>query len=323
LTGARCRARSPAVPADPVFENPAAPRLATVVVRDEPRLAVAVAGRVVDLAAALPEAPTTMSELIADWPRWRDPVRALGEDAATCDFDGFAPPVAPAKLICVGANYHDHVAEMTGPAGVEVTVDPFPFGFLKPPTALAGSGRPVTLPGYATKVDWEAELAIVIGDGRLASGDDPLGAVFGYTILNDLSVRDFLPFPHALGLDAIVAKGFDGAAPIGPWITLAEDVADPGALPIRLRVNGTIKQDSSTAQLIFGLREIVAHYGRVLTLEPGDVIATGTPAGVGAARSPQEFLADGDVVEITIGDLGTLSTPVTVADRQLSLTIDR
>lgn len=306
-----------------VFRDPAAPRLATVLSGGVPRLAVALHGRIIDLSAALPGAPRTMEQLIADWPSWRAAVRGLDADAPLCAFDAFAPPVQATKIICAGANYHDHVAEMAGVAGLPITHDPFPFGFLKPATTLAGSGQQVTLPGYARKVDWEAELAIVVGDGALAAGDEPLEAVFGYTILNDLSVRDFLPFPHALGMDAIVAKGFDGAAPIGPWITLAEDVADPGGLAIELRVNGVAKQDSSTAQLIFGLRDILAHYGRVLTLQPGDVIATGTPAGVGAGRRPQEFLADGDVVEITIDDLGTLTTPIAGPRVTTSLTIEQ
>jgi 2-keto-4-pentenoate hydratase/2-oxohepta-3-ene-1,7-dioic acid hydratase in catechol pathway len=220
------------------------------------------------------------------------------------------PPVRPRKLICVGTNYRDHVAEMQESTGVVLREEPFPFGFLKPATALAGSGEPVRRPGHGTKLDFEAELAIVIGDAAAATTAEPLRAVFGYTILNDLSLRDFLPFPHALGLDAVVGKGWDGAAPLGPWITPVAEAGDPQDLPVRLTLNGELMQDSSTAQMIFGVAEIVAHYLRVLTLEPGDVIATGTPAGVGAARRPPRFLAAGDVVEATVGELGRLVTPI-------------
>jgi 2,4-didehydro-3-deoxy-L-rhamnonate hydrolase len=226
--------------------------------------------------------------------------------------EGWTPrvPVAPGKIICVGTNYRDHVAEMEESTGVIFRKEPFPFGFLKPATALAADGADVRFPPHGVKLDWEAELAIVIGDASAATADDPLAAVYGYTILNDLSLRDWLPFPHALGLDAIVAKAWDGAAPLGPWITTADAVADPQDLPVKLWVNGTLKQDSSTAQMIFDLRTIVSHYLGVFTLEPGDVIATGTPAGVGAGRKPQEFLAPGDRVEIEIGDLGRLTTSI-------------
>ena len=300
------------VPSIDPFNNNEQPRLATVTVSGERRVAVAIDGVVVDLAAALPDAPTTVVALIAAWDAWSERIAALDASAPTCRFDAFAPPVDAGKVICVGANYYDHVAEMAGPAGLAITDDPFPFGFLKPGTALAGHDEPVYLPSWAHKVDWEAELALVIGP-PVADDADPLDAVFGYTITNDLSARDFLPFPHALGLDALVSKGFDGAAPIGPWITPAAAVADPADLPVRLTVNGEVMQDSSTAQLIFGLREIVGHYRRVMTLRPGDVIATGTPAGVGAGRRPPRFLAPGDVVEVTIGDLGTLRTPIAAA----------
>jgi len=244
--------------------------------------------------------------VIAAWPQ----APVLG---APLDGYELRPPVRPGKLICVGTNYRDHVAEMQASAGVVLRDEPFPFGFLKPATALAGSGEPVRHPSHGEKLDWEAELAVVIGDAAAATAEDPLAAVFGYTVCNDLSLRDWLPFPHALGLDAIVSKGWDGAAPLGPWITPAADVGDPQDLSVRLSVNGELMQDSSTGQMIFDLRAIVGHYLRVLTLQPGDVIATGTPAGVGAGRKPPRFLAPGDLVEASVGDLGTLVTPIVAA----------
>jgi 2,4-didehydro-3-deoxy-L-rhamnonate hydrolase len=260
-------------------------------------------------------APDDVRGLIADWPRWREPVLAAGEGRAWRPAEqaegSWLAPLMPRKLLCVGANYHDHVAEMDAAIGLHTPPAPFPYTFLKPPTALTGSGRSVRHPAYGHQLDWEAELAVVIGDPVAAAGPDPLSAVFGYTILNDLSLRDFVPFPHALGLDAVVSKGFDGAAPMGPWITLADAVPDPGALPISLSVNGEVMQDSSTSQMIFDVQALVAHYARVLTLEPGDVIATGTPAGVGAGRRPPRFLAPGDEIEVRIGNLGILRTPIT------------
>ena len=258
-------------------------------------------------------APDDVRQLIAKWDRWAEPVRAAaraGDAALPIDEARWLAPVIPRKLLCVGANYRDHIAEMDAALGLHTPPAPFPYTFLKPPTALIGSGRPVPHPAYGHKLDWEVELAVVIGDGALARGPDPLDAVFGYTIINDLSLRDFIPFPHALGLDALVSKGFDGAAPTGPWITLAADVPDPSDLPIQLSINGEIMQDGSTSQMVFDVPALVAHYARVLTLEPGDVIATGTPAGVGAARQPPRFLAPGDEIEARVGDLGTLRTTI-------------
>ena len=183
------------------------------------------------------------------------------------------------------------------------------YGFLKPaPTTLVGHNATVTLPSFAEKVDWEGELAVIIGDAGKAAGQEPLDAVFGYSVLNDLSVRDFIPPPHGLGLDTVVSKGFDGSAPMGPWIVSADEVRDPQHLPIVLRVNGAIKQDSTTANMIFTVRELVAHFARILTLAPGDVIATGTPAGCGFGKRPQEYLTDGDVIDLEIAGIGHLRT---------------
>ncbi|MBV9309270.1 MAG: fumarylacetoacetate hydrolase family protein [Solirubrobacterales bacterium] len=295
-------------------------RIASVEERGRPRAVLVTGDEVRFLRDATPDAPDDVRELIAQWDRWREAVSSAAQAPAATqvctDEVKWLAPVTPRKLLCVGANYHDHVAEMDGPAGVKSRPAPFPYSFLKPPNALVGSGSSVARPSYGHKLDWEAELAIVIGDPAAAAGDDPLAAVFGYTILNDLSLRDFIPFPHALGLDAVVSKGFDGAAPMGPWITLAADVPDPQALAIELSISGELMQNSSTREMIFGIAELVSHYGRVLTLEPGDVIATGTPAGVGAARQPQRFLAPGDEIEVRIGELGCLSTKITAPVRE-------
>jgi 2-keto-4-pentenoate hydratase/2-oxohepta-3-ene-1,7-dioic acid hydratase in catechol pathway len=293
-------------------------------VEDRGRVRVVVVGddgvRFLDEAA--PDAPGSVRRLIAQWDRWAQPVAALaagGTPATPVDAVRWLPPVIPRKLLCVGANYTDHVAEMEGPAGITTAPSPFAFSFLKPPTALAGSGADVRHPSYGRKLDWEVELAVVIGDPVAAAGPDPLSGVFGYSVLNDLSLRDFIPFPHALGLDAVVSKGFDGAAPMGPWITLAADAGDPSDLPVELTLNGEVMQSSTTAHMIFGVAELVAHFARVLTLEPGDVIATGTPAGVGAARTPPRYLQPGDRLVARIGELGSLTTTITAPLAQTSL----
>ena len=300
-----------------------APRIATADLDGEPTCVVVVDQKMAPLTKLVPGAPEDATGLIAAWATWRSSVLEAAGASATPSDPGmwldtnaatWLPPLIPGKVLCVGSNYHDHVREMAGPAGLEVRPAPFPFSFLKPSTALAGSGHSVSLPSHGVQLDWEAELAVVIGDPTQADGADPLAAVFGYTILNDLSLRDFVPFPHPLGLDALVSKGFDGAAPIGPWITMAEDVPDPQQLPIQLAINGDLQQNGSTANMIFGVADLIRHYARVLTLEPGDVIATGTPAGVGAARTPPRWLNAGDFLEIWIGELGVLET--TIADRR-------
>jgi 2-keto-4-pentenoate hydratase/2-oxohepta-3-ene-1,7-dioic acid hydratase in catechol pathway len=291
-----------------------------------PELVAAYGERVVSLTAALGWDHASTVELIRRWDELAPRLQEIGDSAPALDPEGLAwePPVMPAKLICVGANYTDHVEEMARAGAPKIDATPFPFSFLKPPTtALVGSGTEVAIPGFGTELDWEAELAVVIGRPELAR-TEPLAAIFGYAVLNDLSLRDFVaPFPHPLGLDAVIGKGWDGAAPIGPWITRPEAAGDPTTMPIELRVNGETKQRSSTAKMIFSVAQLVAYYGRVLTLEPGDVIATGTPAGVGAGARPPRFLAPGDLVEVEIGALGTLRTPIAAPREPITLEIDR
>jgi 2,4-diketo-3-deoxy-L-fuconate hydrolase len=303
---------------------PAPRRIGVARVGGERQIVGSCDGRVVSLTAALGWNHVSTVELIRRWDELEPRLAEICEDGAALDPAGleWEPPVMPSKLICVGANYTDHVEEMERAGAPKVEGVTFPFSFLKPPTtALVGSGVEVAIPGFGSELDWEAELAVVIGDPSRA-WTDPLGAVFGYAVLNDLSMRDFVaPFPHPLGLDAVIGKGWDGAAPMGPWITLAAAAGDPASMPIELRVNGEVKQSSSTEKMIFSVAEMVSYYARVLTLEVGDVIATGTPAGVGAGAQPPQFLAPGDLVEVEIGDLGTLSTPIVAPREQVALEI--
>lgn len=266
--------------------------------------------------ARLGGAPKDLMPLLEDWAHWSARLSAriagtagqFGADAMPADKLRFLPPIAlPRKLICIGANYHDHIAEM--PIPITPT---YPYSFLMTPsTTLRGSGAAVEKPSMSRMMDWEAELAAVIGTRcREVSEEDALGVVAGYTNFNDLSARDWIASRPPIGVDWVQHKNFDGFGPIGPYFEPAQFTGDPQALRVRLSVNGVTKQDSSTAQMVFGVAAIIAHLSRIMTLEPGDVIATGTPAGVGHGRQPPEYLQPGDEVRMEIGNLGELVTPI-------------
>ncbi len=267
------------------------------------------------------ELPASLLEVVEDWPYWNEKlaqvVNTVFTDGAAQEISGalrqdelhwLAPLLYPRKLICIGTNYQDHIAEMG------VTQRPkYPYSFLKPATTtLIGSGTSVQLPEQAKMVDWEAELAVVIGQkAHHVRGEDVMACVAGYSLLNDVSARDWIAEAPPLGIDWIMQKAFDGFAPMGPLITPAAFVADPQRLSMTLSVNGQIKQNSNTANMVFSVREIIEHLASIMTLEPGDVIATGTPAGVGHGKRPPEYLHSGDTMVVEIEDLGQLETPVT------------
>jgi 2,4-diketo-3-deoxy-L-fuconate hydrolase len=211
----------------------------------------------------------------------------------------------PEKIVCVGLNYRDHAEEQ----GVELPREPLLFG--KFANALCGPGDPIVLPGGAGHVDAEAELAVVIGRRvRRVDARDALDAVAGYVCSNDVSARD-LQFSDGQWLRG---KGFDTFCPVSTEIVPVEELGDARGLRVVQRLNGEMLQDSNTDQLIFGVPELVAHASTVFTLEPGDLILTGTPAGVGVFRNPKVSLADGDRVEVEIQGIGVLANPV-VAER--------
>lgn len=267
--------------------------------------------------------PVSLVGLMERWPLWKEQLASIATWIAG---DGFAetlsaqvsadqlswraPLLYPRKLICIGTNYRDHILEMSGGAGMKLPS--YPYSFLKPTTnTLIGSGEPFTLPTYAEFTDYEAELAVIIGQrAHNIRSDDALQIVAGYSVFNDLSVRDWITKPAPVGIDWVLSKAFDGSAPMGPFITPAEFVPDPQNLHITLSLNGRVKQDSTTANMVFSVREIIEHLASIMTLEPGDVIATGTPAGVGYARRPREPLQPGDEIVIEIEGLGRLETPV-------------
>lgn len=298
-------------------------RLATVEQGGAPIVMIEVDGTAVPLTALLESGdldrlggvPKDLMPLLEDWMHWsatlpeRIAVKArFGDGAMPAASLTFLPPIAlPRKLICIGANYHDHIAEM--PIPITPT---YPYSFLMTPSnTLRGSGAPVEKPAMSQMMDWEAELAAVIGTTcRDVPVESALDVVAGYANFNDLSARDWIASRPPIGVDWVQHKCFDGFGPMGPYFVPAEFVGDPQALPVRLSVNGVSKQDSTTAQMVFGVAEIIAHLSSIMTLEPGDVIATGTPAGVGHGRQPPEYLKPGDEVRMEIGNLGELVTPI-------------
>ena len=226
-----------------------------------------------------------------------------------------APVRFPSAIYCAGANYADHAAEMAKREGNPPPPDPHTLGlkawhFLKASRALADPGATVKISGYAKNMDWEVELAAVIG--RVAKDvpqDKALSYVAGYTVANDLSARDRgrranVPDASPFKWDWTKHKTFEGSCPLGPWIVPASDIGDPQKLGLKLWVNGVLKQDSNTADMIFTLAEQIEQLSAGMTLYPGDVILTGTPAGVGAGRG--EFLKAGDVVKLWVEKIGEI-----------------
>ncbi|MFC4055268.1 fumarylacetoacetate hydrolase family protein [Actinomadura syzygii] len=249
--------------------------------------------RVVPAGSRLPTAPVTPDELAA--------LAAAAPhlpEADPAEFT-FLPPVrAPGKIVAIGLNYAEHAAE----GGLDVPAEPVVFA--KFPSALIAHGETVEWdPAVTAQVDYEAELAVVIGSpARHVSERDALGHVLGYTCLNDVSARDL---QRADG-QWVRAKSLDTFCPMGPWLVTADEVPDPQDLAVRCRVSGELRQDASTADMIFSVRTLIARLSRAFTLRPGDVIATGTPPGVGMASTPPRLLRDGDTVEVDIEGIGTL-----------------
>ena len=222
-----------------------------------------------------------------------------------------APIPRPRKNIFgIGLNYTEHVAESARALDTAKELPKEPVIFSKPPTAVTSWCGPIYHDARVTKqLDWETELAVIIGVGaRRVSEADALAHVFGYTVINDVSARDC----RRAG-QWIVSKGQDSFAPMGPAIVTADEIPDPQTLTLKTRVNGVEKQNGNTRFMLFSVAQLIADISRVMTLEPGDIIATGTPAGVGAGRTPQEFLWPGDVVESEIVGVGVLRNPVVAA----------
>jgi len=271
-----------------------------------PRVAGVREGVCIDLARTDPSLPSCVKRLLAGWPELREKAEAAlaaGDPLNQEEIELLPVIPLPEKILCIGLNYADHARETNAPT------PPEPVVFNKFPTAVCGQWQPILLPRASQQVDYEAELVVVIGrGGRRITPQEALNHIAAYCCGNDISARDWqLGKP---GGQWLLGKSFDTFAPIGPVLVTADEVPDPNNLAIRLRLNGRVMQDSSTAQLIFKVQELVAYVSGVCTLSPGDLIFTGTPAGVGFARRPPVFLKPGDTVEVEIEKIGTLRNPV-------------
>jgi 2-keto-4-pentenoate hydratase/2-oxohepta-3-ene-1,7-dioic acid hydratase in catechol pathway len=280
-------------------------KLATFELAGATRIGVVLGEELVDLAAAAPELPREMSALLAAG----EPALRVAADAAArantrLVLDAVrlrAPILRPPKFLAIGLNYADHVAE----AGIEIPK--FPTVFNKQSTCVVGPRDAIHMPRVSSALDYEGELGFVIGRRcRHVPRAHAHEVIAGYLIVDDVTVRDwqFRVPTWTMG------KSFDTHGPIGPWVTTPDEVGDPSGLRLRTWVNGELRQDSNTKHLVFDCAALVEHLSTAFTLEPGDVIATGTPAGVGVAMKPPKLLRVGDVVRIEIDGLGALENRV-------------
>ena len=300
-------------------------KLATYQSADGPRAGLVIDDKIFDVAKLTSKA--AYASVLAILEDWRTAQRALSKAAAKAGKSRAKPlPLKRAKLLapvrwpsaiyCAGANYADHAAEMARRMNRPPEPDPHTQGlkawhFIKAARTLADPGATVKISGYSKEVDWEVELAAVIGrTAKNVPEDKALDYVAGYTAANDLSARDrgrranisdTSPFKS----DWTKHKTFEGSCPLGPWIVPAREIGDPQNLGLKLWVNNVLKQDSNSKDMIFNLAEQIAQLSNAMTLYPGDLILTGTPAGVGSARG--EFLKPGDTVKIWIEKIGTLT----------------
>jgi len=254
-----------------------------------------------------PSAVTAVSGMIAD----AEGVFPLGSAVPLANVRLLAPIPRPRKNIFgIGLNYTEHVAESAKSLDTSADLPRQPVIFSKPPTSVIGPGDPILHDASITQqLDWEVELAAVIGTrGKGVAREDALAHVFGYTVCIDMSARDC----RRAG-QWIYSKGQDSYCPMGPVLVTADEIPDPQTLDLWLTVNGVEKQRSNTAYMLFKVDELVADISKGITLEPGDIIATGTPAGVGAGRDPQEWLWPGDTIVACVEGIGTLRHPVVAA----------
>jgi 2-keto-4-pentenoate hydratase/2-oxohepta-3-ene-1,7-dioic acid hydratase in catechol pathway len=286
-----------------------------------PAAGLVVHGRLYPLAALAKAAgrtlPVATLEMFADWPRTQSILVELAasaaksgvahSDAATAKFK--APLLYPGKVLCAGANYYDHMAEMGFPGTKKESQRLF-FFFKPSRNAVVGPGATVVMPRGTKKYDWEIELAAVIGKtARYVPVERALDHVAGYTIAIDMSARDFNQAPDQFyKFDWVAGKATDTSCPMGPWIVPASALGDPQNVPLKLSVNGAVKQDSSTQQMIYSVAEQIARASELMTLDPGDVVLTGTPAGVGVPKGT--FLAPGDRIDAEIAGIGRLSVEI-------------
>jgi ureidoglycolate lyase len=257
--------------------------------------------RMILLTRALPRLPVSMIEIIAQWESVRPVLQALPLASAPslplADVVLRAPIERPGKVMAIGLNYASHLAE------VDAKAPAHQHWFSKMVTSVHAPYAPIKLPRVSNAVDYEVELVFIIGTGgRYISKEAAPRHVFGYCVGNDVTARDWqLQTPQW-----VLGKSFDTHAPFGPWITTADEIGDPHRLGIRTRVNGELRQNSNTRQLIFNVFDQIAHLSQVMTLEPGDVVFSGTPGGVGVVMKPPVFLKEGDCVRCEVDELGMI-----------------
>lgn len=248
---------------------------------------------------------------------------ALGDQGALVgmrDAKLLAPIPKPRLIVSAGLNYHEHLKEMRTP------VPDRPAQFLKSPNAVVGPSAPIVLPpSNPDMVDWEGELCVVVGKPcHKVSAKEALGFVAGYTIANDVSARDWVASifaakdimgPIHAWEQNILGKQFPTFCPLGPVIATSDEIKEPGALELTTRLNGAVMQHAQTSDLVFGVPDLIAHFSQYYLLQPGDIITTGSPAGVGYGRIPKLFMKPGDTIEVEVGGIGILSNPVVSAEQ--------
>ncbi len=280
-------------------------KLATFLAGETPELGVVTGDRIVSISRAAPALGDDMIGLIKAWPKARAQVEAIAAaavDALPLDQARLLAPIRrPGKIMAIGLNYADHIAES------QMATPEHQVWFSKAPTSANGPFDPIEIPKAGQAVDYEAELVAVIGSGgrHIGLGDAP-GAIFGYCVGNDVTER---AWQHRTP-QWVLGKSFDTHAPFGPWITTTDEMPDPHGLGIRCLVNGETRQSSNTAHLVFDVWAQIEHLSKAMTLEPGDLIFTGTPGGIGAAMKPMRFLQPGDVVRVEIDGLGAIENPM-------------
>jgi 2-keto-4-pentenoate hydratase/2-oxohepta-3-ene-1,7-dioic acid hydratase in catechol pathway len=305
------------------FSTSDIPRPHLGIVRDDEVVDVDLAGQALKLSV-----PDHMLDLIDNYAQYKDALQAIVNKAASRHFSEVrtfadigaahalsevqlaAPIPRPRKnVFCLAVNYKEHAQETARVQGHSGEPSQVPIFFTKAPTTINGPyGEIVIDPAVSSEIDWEVELAVIIGKaGKNIRAEDALSYVFGYTVLNDITARDL----QARHKQYFKGKSLDGSCPMGPWIVTADEIADPHNLALRLRVNGQSKQDSNTSLMIFSINQAISVLSAGMTLEPGDIIATGTPSGVGFSRVPPEFLKPGDIVEAEVEGIGLIKNTVT------------
>lgn len=284
---------------------------------------IVIENEVVDLAAAGAvlnvAVPASVLELIADAETYLPRLQSIAEHRETLrehnavlDLNSItltAPIPLPRKnIMCMAVNYSEHARETAAARNRGTAAPTQPILFTKATTTINGPYDNIIIdPEVSTEIDWEVELGVIIGKpGKNITEENAMAHVFGYTVINDVTARDM----QKRHVQYFKGKSLDGSCPMGPWIVTADEIADPHNLELRLKVNGVIKQDDNTGQMVFNIPQIIATLSLGMTLEAGDIIATGTPSGVGFTRVPPEFLKPGDIMETEIAKIGVLRNPI-------------